>query len=97
MLAFEVRDLPEEVVLRVADQGIGIPPEDLKRIFERFYRAGDEMTRKTRGSGLGLALVKRIVDLHGGIIKVNSKVGEGTEMTISFPREGRRDASDSRG
>jgi signal transduction histidine kinase len=93
----EVRNLPGEVVLRVADHGIGIPAEDLKRIFERFYRAGDEMTRKTRGSGLGLALVKRIVDLHGGSIKVNSKVGEGTEMTISFPRKGRRDAPDSRG
>ncbi len=83
----EVRILSGEVVLRVADQGIGIPAGDVKRIFERFYRAGDEMTRKTRGSGLGLALVKRIVDAHGGTIKVNSKVNEGTEMIIAFSAE----------
>lgn len=86
-VVLEVRDLPTEVVLRVADQGIGIPAADQKRIFERFYRAGDEMTRKTRGSGIGLALVKRIVDFHGGAIQVQSKVDEGTEMTIVFPKE----------
>ena len=69
------------------DHGIGIPPADMKRIFERFYRAGDEMTRRTRGSGLGLALVKRIVDAHGGVIKVKSQVDAGTEMTVLFPKE----------
>ena len=89
----EVTDLPREVRLKVTDQGIGIPPADLKRIFERFYRAGDEMTRKTRGSGLGLALVKRIVDAHGGVITVNSQVDEGTEMIIVFPKEGGPHAS----
>jgi signal transduction histidine kinase len=87
-VTLEVAAGNEEIVLRVADQGIGIAPADLKRVFDRFYRAGDEMTRRTRGSGLGLALVKRIADAHGAAIRVNSKVGEGTEMTVAFPRGG---------
>jgi signal transduction histidine kinase len=80
----------EEIVLRVADQGIGIAADDLKRVFDKFYRAGDEMTRRTRGSGLGLALVKRIADAHGAAVKANSRLGEGTEMIVTFPVGGRR-------
>lgn len=87
-VTLEVAARNGEIVLRVADQGIGISAADLKHIFERFWRAGDEMTRKTRGSGLGLALVKRIADAHGAVIKVNSKEGEGTEMIVTFPRKG---------
>lgn len=79
------KDIAEGVILRVADQGIGIDPADHKRVFDKFYRAGDEMTRKTQGSGLGLALVKRIADAHGARIELNSKPGEGTEMIVSFP------------
>jgi signal transduction histidine kinase len=86
-VTLEIRADSEDIVLRVADQGIGIEAGDLKRIFEKFYRAGDEMTRRTRGSGLGLALVKRIVDAHGAAIRVSSKPGEGTEMTITFARQ----------
>jgi signal transduction histidine kinase len=82
----EVSAENEEIVLRVADQGIGIAAADQKRVFDRFYRAGDEMTRRTRGSGLGLALVKRIADAHGATIRMNSREGEGTEMIVSFPR-----------
>jgi signal transduction histidine kinase len=96
-VTLEVLDFPREAVLRVADQGIGIPTSEQKRIFERFYRAGDEMTRKARGSGLGLALVKKIVDAHRGAIKVNSKVNEGTEMIITFPKETAAHAPDTRG
>jgi signal transduction histidine kinase len=81
----EVAAVNAEIVLRVADQGIGIDSADQKRVFDKFYRAGDEMTRKTRGSGLGLALVKRIADAHGATIKLNSKPGEGTEIIVSFP------------
>jgi signal transduction histidine kinase len=77
---------PDRVVLRVKDQGIGISGADLKRIFDKFYRAGDEMTRKTKGSGLGLAIVKQILDAHRAQIKANSKLGEGTEMVITFPK-----------
>jgi signal transduction histidine kinase len=77
---------PDRAMLRVKDQGIGISGADLKRIFDKFYRAGDELTRKTKGSGLGLAIVKQILDTHGAQIKANSKLGEGTEMIITFPK-----------
>ncbi len=77
---------PEKAVLRVKDQGIGISGSDQKRIFDKFYRAGDELTRKTKGSGLGLAIVKQILDAHRAQIKVNSKLNEGTEMVLTFPR-----------
>jgi signal transduction histidine kinase len=77
---------PDRAVLRVKDQGIGISGADLKHIFDKFYRAGDEMTRKTKGSGLGLAIVKQILDSHGAQIKAISKLGEGTEMIITFPK-----------
>ncbi len=86
-VALEVSVVNEDIVLRVADQGIGIDPAEQKRVFEKFYRAGDEMTRKTRGSGLGLALVKRIVDAHGAAIRLNSRPGAGTEMIVTFPAE----------
>ena len=62
------------------------PGADIKHIFDKFYRAGDEMTRKTKGSGLGLAIVKQILDAHRAQIKVNSKLNEGTEMAITFPK-----------
>lgn len=83
-VTLEVSAANEDIVLRVADQGIGIDPAEQKRVFEKFYRAGDEMTRKTRGSGLGLALVKRIVDAHGATIRLNSRPGAGTEMLVTF-------------
>ncbi len=76
----------EKACLRVKDQGVGISGADLKRIFDKFYRAGDEMTRKTKGSGLGLAIVKQILDSHRAQIRVNSKLNEGTEMTIIFSK-----------
>jgi signal transduction histidine kinase len=93
-VALEVRCDSEKATLRVADQGSGISDADQKRIFDKFYRAGDEMTRKSRGSGLGLALVKRIVDAHAGSIQVRSALNRGTEMTITFTQEGGPHASD---
>lgn len=71
------------VTVVVRDQGMGIPDSDLPRIFETFFRGENGQT--TEGSGLGLSIVKRFVDLHSGHIEVDSKVGEGTTMTISFP------------
>jgi signal transduction histidine kinase len=86
MVEVRLENGPDKAVLRVKDQGIGISGADLKRIFDKFYRAGDELTRKTKGSGLGLAIVKQILDTHGAQIKANSKLGEGTEMVITFPK-----------
>lgn len=85
----QIEDSQDRAVLRVKDQGIGISGSDLKHIFDKFYRAGDEMTRKTKGSGLGLAIVKQILDSHRAQVKVNSRLNEGTEMIITFAKGGR--------
>jgi signal transduction histidine kinase len=85
----QLENAPDKAVLRVKDQGIGISGSDQKHIFDKFYRAGDEMTRKTKGSGLGLAIVKQILDSHRAQIKVNSKLNEGTEMVITFSKDKR--------
>jgi two-component system heavy metal sensor histidine kinase CusS len=69
----------------VSDNGCGIAPEHLPRVFDRFYRA--ESSRGSDGAGLGLALVKSIVDLHGGATSIHSEVGHGTTVALSFPNE----------
>lgn len=76
----------DEVVLKVKDTGAGIDEEHLLRIFERFYRVDTSRSRLTGGSGIGLTIVKAIVDAHGGAIAVNSGLGEGTEFIIRLPR-----------
>jgi len=77
----------DKVVLKVKDTGIGITPEDLPHIFERFYRADKSRTRETGGSGVGLAIVKAIVDAHGGEMSVISVINEGTEFTVYLPEQ----------
>lgn len=69
-----------------SDTGIGIPAEDLERIFERFYVVDKSRSRKTGGSGLGLAIVKHIVNLHQGRIEVKSELGKGSTFTVFLPR-----------
>ena len=71
--------------ISIRDEGVGISEEDAKRIFERFYRVDLSRTKATGGTGLGLAIVKRIVELHNGKIEVNSKMNEGTEISIVLP------------
>jgi heavy metal sensor kinase len=71
--------------LRVSDTGIGIPDNALGHIFDRFYRVDEARTREAGGSGLGLSIVKQIVDAHGGTITVNSEVGSGTVVSVFLP------------
>ncbi len=71
-------------ILSVNDTGIGIPADQLDRIFERFYRVDKSRSRETGGTGLGLAIVKHIVELHSAELSIESKVGEGTEIDIRF-------------
>ncbi|MDX9896792.1 MAG: response regulator [Desulfofustis sp.] len=73
------------VSLVFADTGIGIAPEDLTSIFDRFYRVKGKATRHITGSGLGLSLVKEVVEAHQGYIDVQSRPGQGTIFTLSFP------------
>jgi signal transduction histidine kinase len=75
------------VKLQVADHGIGIPPTEQHKIFEKFYRVGDPLVHNTKGSGLGLSLVRHIVQAHGGDVSVDSTPGKGSIFTISLPVE----------
>ena len=72
-------------VLRVSDNGVGIAPDDLKRIGDPFFQAGQTYQRRHEGTGLGLSIVKSLVGLHGGDISVHSKIGEGTIVTVALP------------
>ena len=72
-------------VIRVTDNGWGIPEEDLPRIFERFYRVEKSRTSDAGGTGLGLAIAKEILDAHGGDISIESAVGKGTSVTVKIP------------
>src|SRR6266498_2262937 len=73
------------VKLEVADHGIGIARRDQSKIFEKFYRAGDPLVHNTKGSGLGLSLVRHITQAHGGEIAVESTPGRGSKFTLSLP------------
>lgn len=75
-----------DTVVAVEDDGPGIPPDELSHIGERFFRGGDPNTRSTRGTGLGLALVSEILDLHGTYLEVESKPGMGSRFSFQLPR-----------
>lgn len=77
--------LPSRIELWVEDIGEGIPAAEHEKIFERFYRIGSEMRRQTQGVGIGLSIVKHIVEAHGGKVIVRSAVGEGSRFTIVLP------------
>jgi two-component system, OmpR family, sensor histidine kinase SenX3 len=74
-----------DVVIRVADDGIGIPLAAQARVFERFYRINDDRSRVTGGTGLGLSIVKHVAELHGGHVGLQSELGEGSVFTVRLP------------
>lgn len=80
------RDERGATVIAVADTGVGIRPEDIPNIFNRFFRAASARTLDAAGSGLGLAIVKSIMDLHGGTVAIESAPGRGTTVTLAFPQ-----------
>jgi heavy metal sensor kinase len=77
----------EDAIVVVADSGIGIPPEHLPRVFDRFYRADRARSRAEGGTGLGLSIARTIVNAHGGQIRLDSAPAHGTTCTVTFPRE----------
>ncbi|WP_106848618.1 cell wall metabolism sensor histidine kinase WalK [Blastococcus sp. Marseille-P5729] len=83
-VTYRASDQDAEIVVK--DQGIGIAPRDLKRVFERFYRVDRARSRQTGGTGLGLAIVKHIANNHGGSISVWSSEGQGSTFTLRIPR-----------
>jgi CheY-like chemotaxis protein len=74
-----------DLVVEVEDSGIGIPPEDRRRIFQEFYQVDGSYTRKYQGTGLGLALVKRMMEMHGGTVRVEAAPVRGSVFTCRFP------------
>ena len=81
-----LQDMSEFTYFTVADNGMGIPENDLPLIFNRFYRVDKARSREEGGSGLGLSICKHIVDLHHGKIEVESRLGEGTKFKIRLPK-----------
>ena len=77
----------DNVCISVQDNGVGIPKEDQSRVFERFYRVDKSHSKEIGGTGLGLSIVKHGVSFLGGEVELESTPGQGTEITVSFPKE----------
>ena len=83
-VTIDLKNMDGNIALSVSDTGIGIPAEHQSRIFERFYRVDKSHSKETGGTGLGLSIVKHAVQYHGGTVKLDSKVGEGTTVMVVF-------------
>ena len=81
----EVSRLADGARVRVTDTGIGIPQEHQDKVFERFYRVDGSRSKQTGGTGLGLSIVKHGAEYHHAKVELNSEVGRGTEVTMTFP------------
>lgn len=85
-VSISLKSSPNEVILTVSDNGIGIPAEDQNRIFERFYRVDKSHSKEVGGTGLGLSIVKHSAKIHNAKISLESTVGKGTAITVRFPK-----------
>ena len=88
-VSVDVAATPDGARIEVADTGVGIDPSELPHIFERFYRGSRANEARGSGNGLGLAIVHSIVDMHGGTVEVESRVGEGSRFVVTLPRDPR--------
>ncbi|MEN6521702.1 MAG: ATP-binding protein [Armatimonadota bacterium] len=86
MVTINAKEDSNSVSLIVSDTGIGIPENEVPKIFERFYRVNKAHSRKLGGTGLGLSIVKDIVEAHNGTITVETELGKGSTFTVSFPK-----------
>ncbi len=86
----KISHIPTKALITVSDNGMGIPPEHINRIFERFYRVDKSHSRQINGTGLGLSIVKHGVMYHNGTIRVDSTLGKGSVFTVEFPIENKR-------
>ncbi len=91
-LSITTQQLGPNLSIEIADHGIGIPRAEQGKIFEKFYRVGDGLVHDVKGSGLGLALVRHIIEAHNGTISVESDVGRGSRFTILLPADRAADA-----
>ncbi|HSG30957.1 MAG TPA: ATP-binding protein, partial [Thermodesulfobacteriota bacterium] len=83
-IGFKTRPNEDTVEIEIFDTGIGIPKESIPRIFERFYRVDKDRSRQEGGTGLGLSIVKHTINIHGGEIKVESEMSQGTKFIINL-------------
>jgi len=85
-IRLDASETDKEITVQVTDTGIGIPESEQTKVFDRFYRVDKDRSKEKGGSGLGLSIVKWIVDAHGGIITIKSEKGKGTSVTIHLPK-----------
>ncbi len=85
LISIAVELLPDAIKVNIADNGRGIDPEGIDRIFDKFFQVRDQTRKKPKGTGLGLSITKRIVELHRGTIEVASQLGKGTTFSVQFP------------
>jgi two-component system cell cycle sensor histidine kinase PleC len=89
------RVLRDSIVLMIADTGIGIAPQSLARLGKPFEQVESQLTKTYPGSGLGLAIAKSLTNLHGGSMRLRSKLGTGTVVCVALPRNGKKIAARS--
>jgi two-component system OmpR family sensor kinase len=82
----QTRTVNQELIIEIEDNSIGIKEEDKEKVFDKFYRSDTSLTYEIQGTGVGLSIVKDMVELHGGTIQLETQLGEGSKFIITVPR-----------